>query len=659
MLGEGAGWNPPFPDQAQTLSAHLAFQSDVWRWPLLHIGTLFWPHGVSGALVDFNPLLSLVAKLWTKATGGHAVNLFGAWIALCWLLQPLAAIYAVRGLRAFGLAEAGAAGVLSVCWPALLARQGHLNLCAHFLLLTALGLTFRRLDRRGGWVAPGLTLLAAILVHPYLFQLCAALFAAIPLHSALSRRSRWGRDVAGYLTSNAMAAAIFIALSFVSGGKDSGFVFFSMNGLSPIWPQRSGIFGADLPVIDATGGQYEGFNWLGAGVMALVVVWIGGAVAMRRVAVPDYRRPATALAIVLIGLTLLSLSSRVYVGRALVLDLGAQPWESLFGTFRAPGRAFWPVGYTIMLFAVASAGRLPRPAGLILLLAASGLQIVDSQPLRAEARAAWTMGSRVTTPPLPAGTTLFTAAPFSGCTRDMAIKVEEPIMILAAVRAGARTGEIGLGRPPHWFNCKRVESDALELPLVPGETRALLGADEQRAIRGELLGPDVTCAVDGSTTLCGRGVAMPANAAPPGGEALARLSSGERLAGAALARLFGVGWLMTPSGEAWSEGARATLVLVVAPGPNRTLTIEVEGVARPSGGQRVLHVLLGRAALDTVALSDGARATISVPVPAATASRSMRIAIDIDGDIDPRKYGFAAPVQRAGVILHAVTLSAG
>jgi hypothetical protein len=86
------------------------------------------------------------------------------------------------------------------------------------------------------------------------------------------------------------------------------------------------------------------------------------------------------------------------------------------------------------------------------------------------------------------------------------------------------------------------------------------------------------------------------------------------------------------------------------------LTIEVEGVARPSGGRRVLHVLTGRAELGSYTAPDGARVTIAAPIP--SGESAVRIAIDIDGDIDPRKYGFTAPVQRAGIILRGVALTA-
>ena len=118
------------------------------------------------------------------------VNLLGVWLALCWAAQPVAAACAARGLR-LGTLPCLAAGVLAACWPALLIRMGHINLCGHFLILLSLGLALRRLPGGGGWLAPGLLLLAAVLVHPYLFQIAALVLASVPLQAALERRAGW------------------------------------------------------------------------------------------------------------------------------------------------------------------------------------------------------------------------------------------------------------------------------------------------------------------------------------------------------------------------------------------------------------------------------------------------------------------------------------
>jgi hypothetical protein len=365
LTGQGGLWRSAGVDLSQNLSGHLAYQSGPWHWPLLVSGNLFPPHGLSIAMTDSNPLLSLFARIVAAPLAGHPVNLFGGWIALCWLLQPVAAIYAARGFlpstvlqdHTRALAAALAAGAMALLWPALLHRLGHTNLLAHFCLLAALGLTARTL--RDGtplrfW--PGLALLAAaILIHPYLFLVAGAVLAAPILRPQPTGWRGLLRPAAAFLAMLVLPVLLHRLLSGASGGADRGYGFYSMNLLSPVWPQVSGLFGPGLPVLDATGGQYEGFNYLGAGtlflaVLALALGWWRG-----------WRRWAPLL-LVLAGLVAIAVTPRLYAGPWLIIPLPAWPWDQIFGIVRASGRVFWPVGYALLLGAIAFlATRLPTP----------------------------------------------------------------------------------------------------------------------------------------------------------------------------------------------------------------------------------------------------------------------------------------------------------
>ena len=112
ILGTGALWTSPTGDLAQNLTGHLAFQEPGWSWPVLLAPALFWPHGLSIGMTDSNPLVSLIAKL-LAALRGEPANLLGFWFAACWLLQPIAAVYALRGMTSRALSSA----LPPPCWP--------------------------------------------------------------------------------------------------------------------------------------------------------------------------------------------------------------------------------------------------------------------------------------------------------------------------------------------------------------------------------------------------------------------------------------------------------------------------------------------------------------------------------------------------------------
>jgi hypothetical protein len=146
---------------------------------------------------------------------------------------------------------------------------------------------------------------------------------------------------------------LFFPLSGTLGGGESGFGLYSMNLLSPVWPQRSGLLGPRLPVLDATGGQYEGYNYLDAGL--LVAIGVSGILLLRAAVArrsrsdlgPTRSLLATAaegqhraLGFVLLGLTALAVSTRVYAGRVLLISLRTRPSDQIFGIVQSSGRAF-------------------------------------------------------------------------------------------------------------------------------------------------------------------------------------------------------------------------------------------------------------------------------------------------------------------------------
>jgi hypothetical protein len=153
-----------------------------------------------------------------------------------------------------------------------------------------------------------------------------------------------------------------------------------MNLLSPFVPQRSGLaVGMRNIIIDCTGGQYEGFSYLGGGVLLLLIatmpqhiqaLWLG----LRR---------HVWLWILFVGCTLFALSNTIYFGMLPVLYVHL-PWRilQLASMFRSSGRFFWPVMYCLTALAIAAV--IPRYGrrGVLLLCIATLLQWVDAAPLR-------------------------------------------------------------------------------------------------------------------------------------------------------------------------------------------------------------------------------------------------------------------------------------
>ncbi len=625
MVWGGGWWLAPGSDVAQSLLGHLAFQADGWRFPLFRIASLMPPEGVNALLLDANPLVSLLAKFLPD--GPH--NLLGWWLFACFALQPVAAVYALRGMGEQRIFPAVVVAALAALMPSLWFRPVHPNLCGHFVVLLALGATLRLLRGQVGWRMGAAALLLGAFIHPYLLVMAAALLCAVPLRAGLARD--WpGLRRAGLslgLSLGGVAALMALAGFFGAGAGDRGFGRFSMNLLSPVVPQLSGVFGGAM--LDATGGQYEGFNYLGVGVLVVVAL--------------AWHRPPRwmfSLLVVLAGLTLLALSSRIYAGPVLLLDLGLKPWEDVFGAVRASGRLFWPVGYVALVVAVAVlAARLPPMGFAALGILAVGLQWQDTGPLRTRAEAM--MANPGAAPP-PAGfaeavaaasrLTFLPAAPcVTGPERDLA-----QTLALVAVRVGIPVSSVPAGRMPAGFGCEAAASDAVETRLAPGELRLVLEPEFLPRLDARLLGADAGCIGD-MPRLCGAGLGVPL----PASTAPAMPARG----GIFDPRPFQAhGWV-----SGWNAGPRSTFLL---PAGGGALELRLRGVALNAGGTRDVVVRVNDGPPIAWRLADMAEVAQRIPLPGGP----VRIAFDVSRPVDPQRRGLGPIAHRVGFELIAARI---
>jgi hypothetical protein len=131
----------------------------------------------------------------------------------------------------------------------------------------------------------------------------------------------------------------------------------------------------------ATDGQYEGYNYLGLGIILLLLLGL----AKRPAVVRELgSRRLIPLLVVSLLCSALAVSATVTFGSIVLLKLKL-PWsfEQLLMAFRSSGRLFWPVHYLLLLTAIVLTYRLWRKRyGIVLLSLALVLQLFDLNQLR-------------------------------------------------------------------------------------------------------------------------------------------------------------------------------------------------------------------------------------------------------------------------------------
>jgi len=282
VTGRGAYWDAQLGDPAKGEIGWFYYARDAWRFPIFDIATYHYPEGGSVVLSDSLPLIALPAKIVYKLayTPDRLPPIYtGFWVALCLVLQAIAAS---RLLRVLGIRDlvSHVAGIAIFCYlPIVMLRFGQAALMAQCLILFALE-GYVRAKREGltraQWIAQCALPPLVLLVHPYLAAMCGVLVAATILDQWREHRLDL-RGVAFRFASIAVLALVVMAVGgfFSAAQGDFGdYGLYSLNLLSP-WipfPQTlSGrLLGTELAIIPGTN-QWEGGAYLGAGVFLMCV----------------------------------------------------------------------------------------------------------------------------------------------------------------------------------------------------------------------------------------------------------------------------------------------------------------------------------------------------------------------------------------------------
>jgi len=371
-------------DFFQHIIGQIYYLRQGWQWPLLIAWRLDAPAGTNIAMTDSIPLEALLLKL-VHPLFPHILQGVTLYLALCWTLQPVCAVFALRSLGEKRLLPALAMSVFSACFPPLLARLGHAALCGHWILLLAIGLYFRATRPGTGfgpvWMLAILTMLT-LLVHPYLMVMTGAILGAVPLTLWLRSRCRKICTASLFATVASGTSIILLGsvLGYWGGASDGGYGFYSMNLASPFWPVHSTLFPFVPPAwVEATGGQYEGYQYFGAGILLLLVMVI--VTRKGRSLLTSFPKQHAGLLLACLALTVIAISNRIYLFHIPVLltHLRVPGAEQM----RSSGRMFWPVAYLIILGAVYGLCRAWPRAWSLIMLAGIALQWSDTQGLRA------------------------------------------------------------------------------------------------------------------------------------------------------------------------------------------------------------------------------------------------------------------------------------
>ncbi|MCT8948345.1 DUF6311 domain-containing protein [Pseudomonas iridis] len=376
VQGSSSYWLTEVEDVTQYFSGFNAFFNAPFGFPLLAFDSINYPQGTRATFVDAIPLYSLLIKILIPSSFAP-FNPFGVWVALAFIGQAVCGWWIIRELQIKSWLALLAMIVCLVTFPALTMRLGHISLMSHWIILCSLALYIRCRrtgePQRWGW---SVLLVAAFYINIYLCVMASCVYVVTCLYNKdRFKPAELVRAVVPFLIIGGSLFLTIFPMARTAVAAESGFGFYSMNLLSPFNGGRYFNFpNPEMP------GQYEGFNYLGLGVLLAFALSL---VLNRRAAIGCFSKHAT-LTWLMVLFTVYALSNIIYYGVYHIVTINfPQFMDQITSQFRASGRFFWPVGYCVVIFSIAT---LYKKLSKFLFLASMflmiSLQVLDLSNIR-------------------------------------------------------------------------------------------------------------------------------------------------------------------------------------------------------------------------------------------------------------------------------------
>jgi len=344
--------------------------------------------------MDSNPLVALPMGSVARILPAN-FQFIGLWILVCLVLHA-GFSYALICRSAPNMIATLAGLLLLILVPALFQSLAHDTLLAQWTILAAYLIYFSPSRRRKDclWF---ILLCTTALIHVYLLLMVGILWVCDGARAVWLRRRATVREQLlplAWFLAGIGAAAFFLwaggtmAPNTQLSAPGWGQYAMRLDGpLNPTIPDTS-LF---LPAWSPPPGNwraipFEGFQYLGLGVIALILV--AYLLLASKIAKIDEEFLIKLIWLFpgILLLTALAVTNDVsYLGVHILIPLPEKILDIL-GMVRASGRFFWPVTYLAILVALQVIFSVPRRRSTVILCACAALQIADIFPLAARLR---------------------------------------------------------------------------------------------------------------------------------------------------------------------------------------------------------------------------------------------------------------------------------
>lgn len=375
-------------DLSQHYTGWLYFRQSPWTWPLGFASELAYPVGSSISFTDSIPFISIFFKL-IEPILPNTFQFFGIWVLFCFALQGVSA-----ALLTSLFLKNRAAIILTtsffVTYPILVERAfRHSALTAQWFILFSLYLYFKQ--RRENTCFKWQFLLLNFIVvgiHPYFMPITFGFLTLSVIEYGIKNK-KIILPVEVFLIN--LIAILFtcqiVGIFSIDSGSYSdvefgyGYISMNLNALFNPLSKSDIDWSSFLPTLPQIKGNYDGFNYMGLGILLSILIFAVFLIIKKEKIVPIIKRNAWLFG-TCIFLIIFAITNEITFNDKEILTIPIpEKITELASIFRSSGRMFYPVSYLLILIPfIYFFKRFKKQTAAVILSVLLIIQITDISP---------------------------------------------------------------------------------------------------------------------------------------------------------------------------------------------------------------------------------------------------------------------------------------
>ncbi|OHD21858.1 MAG: hypothetical protein A2Y34_11120 [Spirochaetes bacterium GWC1_27_15] len=316
---------------------------------MVKITNLGYPAGTTISFTDSIPLFAIPFKIF-KDVLPQNFQYFGFWILFCYILQGIFSFLLLKRISNNILIQL-IGSIFFIVSPIIVARSGgHFALMGHWVILAILFVIFSNFSIKKTYFLLSFLFLLALLIHPY-FLFMIFLLSFIKSLNIVIFEHKLKQTIIFYSISIVMIVFLAFLIGFfqisISQAKATGFGDYSLNLNALINPQDFSCFLKERKY--AIFGQYEGFNYIGLGLIILIMLNLFFLLKNKE----KLDKANIIMIVVCFIITLIATTNTITFDDKILFNI---PFPDIirdyFNIFRASGRMFWAVYYIIIFYSI-------------------------------------------------------------------------------------------------------------------------------------------------------------------------------------------------------------------------------------------------------------------------------------------------------------------